>query len=456
MKIDTNHILNKVCSTACMMLCYVAFFSCVGIDMYEGESQQPRNIGSIELIYHWPEDMADGERPDSMYALINRSVIKHRIGYVSGSETSAGGCYRFGKVFGDSSFAVSDDDKQPLMATAGDYRVFAFNNNLVSIAEDGSGMNAIADFRFENLEEFLNEELQSEINISDLCLSYVAHDVAEPYGKDWQGKDGNRYSKFVANVPRGLYCAENRFDEATKSYTFNVQNNGKTIVNLYPQKLTQDITISFPVYTEYMDRLSAEDQLYVDSIVAEISGIPQKMMIRNRTLMADTTYKMVFKMDVDKKNTERIELPDFPDKIFLKNECLATISVLGLLPNASGPDKSIGAGILQLCIYTHLENQGVRESRAKYAKINMFNTISEANLVIKVGKDIMQNPGTYPELPISDTLRIENSLAITRDFVLESVNDENSLDSWFGDEDGDGNLDHDHILPDIEVDGEPV
>ena len=450
MRTDTTYIYNKVCSAALMMLCCVALFSCTKVDLCE----EPQHIhrGIIRLNYVWPEDV---QRPASMFALISRAVTTHHIGYVTDSVSSVGGRYQFGRMYEDS---VTDnpEDQHPLMAKVGSYRVFAFNYDIVESHERNTEMNNAGDYRFENLEEFLNEELQSEINVSDLCLSYVAHDVAEPYGKDWQGKDGNRYSKFVANIPRGLYCAENRFDESAKSYTFNVQNNDTTIVNLYPQKLTQDITISFPVYTEYMDRLSAEDQLYVDSIVAEISGIPQKIMIRNRTLMADTTYKMVFKMDVDKKNTERTELPDFPDKIFLKNECLATISVLGLLPNASGPDKSIGAGILQLCIYTHLENQGVRESRAKYAKINMFNTISRANLVIKVGKDIMQNPGTYPELPISDTLRIENSLAITRDFVLESVNDENSLDSWFGDEDGDGNLDHDHILPDIEVDGEPI
>lgn len=442
MRTDTTYIYNKVCCAALMMLCCVALFSCTKVDLCE----EPQHIhrGYIKLNYHWG-DVPEGQRPASMFALISRAVTTHHMGYVTGTVNSDSGRYQFGGMYED---CVG---QQQLMAKVGSYRVFAFNYDIVDTA-----MNDAGDYRFENLEEFLNEELQSEINVSDLCLSYVAHDVAEPYGKDWQGKDGNRYSKFVANIPRGLYCAENRFDESAKSYTFNVQNNDTTIVNLYPQKLTQDITISFPVYTEYMDRLSAEDQLYVDSIVAEISGIPQKMMIRNRTLMADTTYKMVFKMDVDKKNTERTELPTLPNKVFQKYECSATISVLGLLPNADGPDYSIGAGILQLCIYTHLENQGVRESRAKYAKINMFNTISRANLVIKVGKDIMQNPGTYPELPISDTLRIENSLAITRDFVLESVNDENSLDSWFGDEDGDGNLDHDHILPDIEVDGEPI
>lgn len=442
MRTDTTYIYNKVCCAALMMLCCVALFSCTKVDLCE----EPQHIhrGYIKLNYHWG-DVPEGQRPASMFALISRAVTTHHMGYVTGTVNSDSGRYQFGGMYED---CVG---QQQLMAKVGSYRVFAFNYDIVDTA-----MNDAGDYRFENLEEFLNEELQSEINVSDLCLSYVAHDVAEPYGKDWQGKDGNRYSKFVANIPRGLYCAENRFDESAKSYTFNVQNNDTTIVNLYPQKLTQDITISFPVYTEYMDRLSAEDQLYVDSIVAEISGIPQKMMIRNRTLMADTTYKMVFKMDVDKKNTERTELPTLPNKVFQKYECSATISVLGLLPNADGPDYSIGAGILQLCIYTHLENQGVRVSRAKYAKINMFNTISRANLVIKVGKDIMQNPGTYPELPISDTLRIENSLAITRDFVLESVNDENSLDSWFGDEDGDGNLDHDHILPDIEVDGEPI
>ena len=87
-----------------------------------------------------------------------------------------------------------------------------------------------------------------------------------------------------------------------------------------------------------------------------------------------------------------------------------------------------------------MDEQGEVKSKTQYAKINMYNTIKEAHLLITNEQgDVIQNPGTYPELQRIDTLRIENSrLMITKDLVLRTSDDDNSLDTWVGGEDGSG------------------
>lgn len=433
MKINAIHIHNKACSTALMMLCCMVFFSCVEVDLCEESSHE--HLSDIKLIYHWPDSITDEERPDSMFAFFNRFTSTHRIGYITDSETSDGGHYRFGKI---DSLLTDSADQQSLKVRAGEYRAFAFNKDVIENETY---------YRFENFDNFFSEESQSKANLRDLYVSYIAHEITDSslylYGKNWNTV--NPELKYIPNNIKPIYCAESKYNESTQSYsyTFNVQKDSQIEVHLYPQKITQDITISFPIYTEYIESSNSDNQLHIDSIIAEISGIPHKMCIYDRTLMDDIIYKMLFKMNVDVENAkDTVLIVNSVTKTFKEVECKSTISVMGLLANAK--NTSYGAGILQLCIYLG--------DKVYHAKINMYNTINKANLVIKddLGRNV-QNPGIYPERPFNSTLRIDDSfLVITRDFVLNTLNGESSLDSWFGDKDGDGEIDDDHKL-DIEI-----
>ena len=137
MKIKTDYIYNKVCSTALMMLCCVAFFSCTKVDVCRDRTHS--HLGKISLFYDWANaNIADSPLPESMLVLVNQVVNSHRIGYVTDSTGSKGIGYRFGKM----SDNIVDTE---LMASAGDYSVYAFNNDV-----DAKG----AMFRFDNLEAY--------------------------------------------------------------------------------------------------------------------------------------------------------------------------------------------------------------------------------------------------------------------------------------------------------------
>ena len=158
-------------------------------------------------------------------------------------------------------------------------------------------------------------------------------------------------------------------------------------------------------------------------------------------------------MDIDTEHPEQVALKvkeesGMADKSFTKLECEHTISVMGLIANSDSTSYT-GAGILQLCLYVHtIDNDGVKKTKCQYAKINMFRTIRDANLVITddLGNAI-QNPGTYGQLPRTNILRIDGSyLIVMRDLILKTSDDDNSVDSWVGDSDGDGKVDDDHKL----------
>lgn len=453
MKSNLIYIYNKVYRVVLMVLCVVSFFSCVKVELCRESNHT--HMGDVKIIYHWPENISEEQRPDSMLALVNRIINTRRVGYVTGPETSVGGRYRFGQVYNDAMVGGTEADEHPLMVGAGEYQIFAFNNDVADVNKGGTGMNDVPDYRIDNLEEFGDGAHIATVSIRDLGISYVSRDRTDPrlylYGKDWV--DFNPYTKYIATDITPIYRAFNEHDEATQDYTFTVEINGRSEVHLYPEKMTQDITIAFPIYTD--------EGVKVDSIIAEISGIPRKMMIYTGTLVVDTTYKMLFKMDIDENSAEEVTLKIKEgegdaalevDKPFTRWQCMSSFSVIGLVAN-SDPKNYTGAGILQLCIYSHAtDDNGVVKTKTQYAKINMYNTINNANLVITDDYgNAIQNPGTYSQLPRTDTLRIDDSfLMVMRDLVLKTSDDDNSVDSWWGDSDGDGEIDDDHKF-DVEI-----
>ena len=431
------HIYGWVCRTTLIMLCAVSLFSCVKVDLC-AEAEHP-HTGNIKIVYHWPED--GNEHPDSMLVLANRIINTRRVGYITGKETSIGGRYRFGKVYLNEE--VNAIDMYPLIVSAGEYQIFAFNHDVVDTEHNGHGLKGGEDYRVEGLDEYSYEQNFTSVGIRDIGISYIGRNLNDPhlnrYNKDWI-EAFNDYAKYIATDIKPIYRAINHHDEASQEYTVSVRSSDITEVNLFPQKVTQDITISFPVYTD--------EKVTIDSIVAEISGIPRKMMVYTGVIVADTTYKMLFPMKVDYLNTKEVALVVEEDgkkqeKMFVQTECVGEISVMGLLANQD-PKHRTGAGILVLCIYSKTVNDiGEVKTKTQYAKINLYNTIRNANLLVKNEQgEIIQNPGTDPDKPCIKTLRIDDSqLILTRNLILQTSDDDMLGDSWEKAENGDINID---------------
>ena len=400
MKIKTDYIYNKVCSTALMMLCCVAFFSCTKVDVCRDRTHS--HLGKISLVYKW-SNIPDSLQPASMLVLVNQVVNSHRIGYVTNATNSEGGDYRFGKM--------SDDiDDTVLRASAGDYSVYAFNN-------EG------AMFRFDNLEAYGD----GVVGIQDLTMSYVGYKLGQidPYGKEWVSI--NPGFDYISTDVDPIYFATNNSSTSAKGHTFSVHEGSDTTIYVYPRKISQDITFSIPVYVERVDE---ENYVSVDEVIAEVSGIPYMVKPYSGELNVDKICKLLFKMDtvsVGEECTIGDEL-----KTFLKYDYKSTISVTGLLANKNDEGR-VGAGILQLCLYAHNVKDGVTIDLApRYACINLYHTLDSANLVIEKEDSLDSRKSYFVRGTDKGTLDIKNGLMLTDEELMQYPQDGNaSGDSWF-------------------------
>lgn len=411
MKIKTDYIYNKVCSTALMMLCCVAFFSCTKVDVCRDKAHS--HLGKISLVYEW-SNIADSLRPDSMLVLVSQVVNSHRIGYVTDSE-GVRGRYRFGKMSDD----IVDSE---LKASAGDYSVYAFNNDV-----DAKG----AMFCFDNLEAYSDGQHLGVVGIQDLTMSYVGYKLGEidSYGKEWVSI--NPGFDYISTGVKPIYLATNNSKTSAKEHTFSVHEGSETSIQLYPRKITQDITFSIPVYVECVDE---ENYVSVDEVIAEVSGIPYKVKPYSGELNVDTICKLLFKMELDTVSVGERYIIGNESKTFLKYDCKSTISVTGLLANKNN-EGCVGAGILQLCLYARNVKDGDTIDLApRYACINLYHTLDSANLVIEKEDSLDSRKSYFVRGTDKGTLDIKNGLMLIAEELMQYPQGGNAPkdeDSWF-------------------------
>lgn len=460
MKSSVRHIYYKVCHTTLVTVCALLMVACVKVDLCMEEFHP--HTGILAVSYDWDgNEIAEADRPDSMLVFANRIVNTWRCGFVTpGVGTNAegiGGRYRFGAIHKDGISVSTPEDsdiseeepedfvegedtpvavqEQSIVPNdtfhvrAGEFQLLAINSEHM-IHSDGQ---SVEDFRIEMLDEYENNLL----GIRDLVIAYVERDLkSDPslniYDKDWI--DFNRYAKYIASEIRPIYRATIQQKEDSQEFTKAIRSNSIVPVTLYPEKITQDVTVSFPVI--------GEEGVVVDSMIAEISGIPHKMKIYSGELLTDKTLKMLFKIptpELKRDTTVRIFDTEIKDSVNARgwvSDFEETISVMGLMRNN---DKSYttGAGIMQLCIYAHTSNLETGEAKSKtlHAKVNLFNTIKKAQLLKRTDEDAVV------QATKKGTLRIEDSfLIITRDLLIQTSDDDVSIDTWM-EMDGDIDID---------------
>ena len=474
MKISGLYIY-KVSAKIFVAICCLLVVSCVKVDLCQ-EEYHP-HTGILAISYDWQE-IPEADRPDSMLVFANRIINTWRCGFITPregtNEEGIGGRYRFGAIHKDRTAIYPTEPENPINpdtpneeepanpdtpneeegttspdipneenegpttedtvvpndtfhVRAGEFQLVAINSEHM-IHSDGE---SVEDFRIELLEEYENNQL----GIRDLIISYVERDLkSDPslniYDKDWI--DFNRYAKYIASEIRPIYRATIHHKEGSQEFTKAIRSNSTIPVTLYPEKITQDVTISFPVI--------GEDGVYVDSMIAEISGIPHKMRIYSGELLTDKTLKMLFKIPTPEQQRDttiniQIEEKEETVKAWV-SDFEETISVMGLMRN-NDQSYTTGAGIMQLCVYAHTTDRetGKTKSKTIYAKVNLFNTIKRAQLLKRTDSDAIV------QATKKGMLRIEDSfLIITRDLLIQTSDDDVSIDTW---KEMDGDIDID-------------
>lgn len=354
------------------------------------EENHPHNA-LVKYEYDWSR-YEESDIPDSMYVIAYR-VVNRRRSLAAVSANDFAGHY----VYNGSS---PDDRLELFPVPTGSYKFITFNKDDSQLVID-EVMDYVADETNETM-------------LTDLCVDYKVYQKGHPALTmptiDWQ--DYNPYAQYLQpNLPPVTYDT---------IASMEVPQASTVTCHFEPQPITQHIDIYFNIGKDISRR-----GFRVDSVLCDISGVPCRVSIANGYLDISHTAKMMFRMIPDGKTKwsdwETADSDTNPDALRLHG----AIDVPGLTRNPDAKANT-GAGILQVIIFTSTADSEGRRARKKIqGKINLYNTMLNANLmtVTPDGIHAVRN-GTHGVLDIKADIVIDGQ-------DVKVNNDNNGgLDIW--------------------------
>ena len=249
------------------------------------------------------------------------------------------------------------------------------------------------------------------VAMGDLYIEYRSYPKNDPDLRgtipDWQ--DYNPYAGYIQPDLRPLFVATAGADLA---------HGQRRQCRFAPRVTSQLVDVYFDI-TKY----EGGTPFIVDSVVAEISGLPYRVNLVNGNLDIRRTNKMMFRMGlVDAGGNPQ------PDTYAATSAtCHASISVPGIVPGSS-TDVNTGPGIMQVMIFMHSENPDDPSEplhKMVQGKINLFNTLREARLT-----DYTDDMRFVRRTCDHGELDINAPLIIDGDAIQESPDNDGGLDAW--------------------------
>ena len=184
------------------------------------------------------------------------------------------------------------------------------------------------------------------------------------------------------------------------------QNSEKNLI-FKPGLLTQNIDIRFKIRKK-VDVIP----IVIDSVYADISGIPYRLNLSNDYFDIKQTCKMMFQNYLEDANGNRITDTGTNTELY----CHGNIDVLSVV-NAHDSTSTKGPGIMQVVIFV----KGYQPIRGM---INLYHCIRRANLIDDVGDGVWaRKRKNHGVLQIDSDLLIDENLIITED-------GDGGLDRW--------------------------
>lgn len=351
--------------------------------------------GELNISFDW--GAYETMRPDSMYVVAVRSVNLLKCGFwVSATPDAA-----THKVEGQMLFPLSDvqltadrsaaglPDRHKLWLHAGEYIMLAFN-----------GSNRVFEH---SLKTFVQN---SGYGLDSLMLRYKSYDKltdTPEFSKYANWIDRNPYSGYVLGEVEPIF----KHSFSPLKVPVSERKTPTVACRFKPTPITQKVTLRFDIERK-------ENGVQVDSVHAEMSGIPSEINIQTGAVRGDKTYKVLF-------SPQSPRFGQTADMAPLSVE--GTFDVTGIVSSRSA-GLVTGPGILQVNIYTQTVNEkGYTVYRVFKAGMNLYNLLkSNPSLTLD------NNTGELKQTVKNLKLVIKAPLQITRETVLENA--ENGLDVW--------------------------
>ena len=153
----------------------------------------------------------------------------------------------------------------------------------------------------------------------------------------------------------------------------DVASNTAKTVTFHPRQLTQQIDLNWVIRKD-----NSEIPFVIDSVKAEISGIPSRTGLFSGHLYLAKTYKMLFNAEVVDANGQPYEDTYHDDSTHVH----ARINVLSIVNN-KGNEYQTGPGFLQILAYCHAIDpaDGRERTRTLQTIVNMHRELNKAQLI---------------------------------------------------------------------------
>ncbi len=356
----------------------------------------------LDFRFHWDEKYTD-VIPDSMGVIAVRpvNILRYEMRTTS-NEKDNKGVMLSPLSEKQPSESPADFGTDRLWVRSGEYTFAAFGCDMGSLDNSMQIVNADGD----------PTTLGS--SLSPLYFSYMHYPIDDPRVTDSYGswREFNAYSDYISSKGTPVFFAK------TEHINIPVEKDsvGIITVDFTPQPLTQSVAFVF--------HIEKSQDVVVDSLTAEISGVPSTIELTTGLIKAQKTHKMLFRPTYKPLAT----LADSAAVTSLT--CSDTINVTGIV-KAYNADMLTGPGILILATYVHVdeydEAKGTTQRKAKvfYASINLYNTLKENKLL-----DWDEEKDGYLQTVQNAVIEVKNKLIIEKDKIINDGTTSTGLDTW--------------------------
>lgn len=397
------------------------------------------------------------EIPDSMLVICNRVVNLWKAAAVVNSQTNIGHfIFNAPRVPAEETPAPPTEGEETDTPTEGGETDTPSTRAATSSTESDRFSLPVGTYKFltiscdtteldyTNVYKFLNDN--TGMVLQDVDVSYKTYGIRD---KGYRGfrpgwEDNNNYG--------ARYMQPDVYPLFYDTIAPRDLNLGETMrCHFTPNALTQNIDVYLTI-----KKKSENNHFTIDSVQAELAGIPISLNLSTGYLDITKTAKLPFRMDryVDGQKLEVVK--DSEGKIVSSGdthesteiECHGNIDCTGIVYNAD-PEALSGPGIMQLAIYLTIEKKipiyqrdqngdlvlddngqliiigynTMRSAKMIQGKINLFHTLREADLLEYLAG------GRYVKKKVDHAvLRINADVELNADNISEESNE--GMDSW--------------------------
>lgn len=259
------------------------------------------------------------------------------------------------------------------------------------------------EYIYQDILQYLRTE-DTKSTLQELCMEYKRYAYADSAlrGKCAEWRDFNLYGEGKNYIQPDITAIY--YDSLVNE---RITQNSEKYLTFAPNLLTQNIDIRFKIRKK-VDVIP----IVIDSIYADISGIPYRVNLSNDYFDIKQTCKMMFQNYMEDANGNRISDTGTNTELY----CHGNIDVLSVV-NSHDSTSTKGPGIMQVMLYI----KGYQPVRGM---INLYHCIRRANLIDDVGDGIWaRKRKNHGVLQIDSDLLIDEKLLISDD-------GDGGLDRW--------------------------